>query len=321
MTDLPPPRAPDDFDDWYRRVSSSDESRPSEAVRRAVLDHATKLAAIHASKLSPASTSNRRWGLWRWRGPAVAGTLAAALSAVMLLPRFLPPSSPPPGEDVVPALPARSVTEAHLADQVASTPAAEPPTAEPPTRSTEAPTAAQAPAGSAEAPAAKVASRPAPPLSYTETAGRARSQGAARAQTDARSALNDAPTVATRESRFARQSIAEPAQTQALGIIPERSQETAEAPAAALRRAAEIGDVAALETLLQKQVNIDSRDSLGRTALMLATLRGQIGTATALLGHGADPNAADARGTTPLEAARAGDHPDIAAALERYGAR
>jgi uncharacterized protein len=111
--------------------------------------------------------------------------------------------------------------------------------------------------------------------------------------------------------------MAEADQTQALRADQQGSEETA----AALRRAAETGDLARLETLLQKRVDLDSRDSLGRTALMLATLHGQIDTAVALLGHGADPNAADSRGTTPLEAARAGGHPDMAAALLRYGAR
>ena len=104
-------------------------------------------------------------------------------------------------------------------------------------------------------------------------------------------------------------------------MSPQRSQKAGEDTAAALRHAAEVGDLPTLETLLQQRVEVDSRDSLGRTALMLATLRGQTGTAAALLAHGANPNAADARGTTPLEAARAGGHPDIAAALERYGAR
>jgi ankyrin repeat protein len=40
-----------------------------------------------------------------------------------------------------------------------------------------------------------------------------------------------------------------------------------------------------------------------------------------LLAHGADPNAADTRGRTPLHAALAGNFLDIAASLERAGAR
>jgi hypothetical protein len=92
-------------------------------------------------------------------------------------------------------------------------------------------------------------------------------------------------------------------------------------PAAAFRRAAEMGDLAGLKALLEKQADIDSRDAVGRTALMLATLHGQSNAVAVLLAYGADPNAADADGTTPLQAAKAGDHPAIVAALQRYGAR
>jgi len=92
-------------------------------------------------------------------------------------------------------------------------------------------------------------------------------------------------------------------------------------PAAAFRRAAEMGDLPGLKALLERQADIDSRDAVGRTALMLATLHGQTNAVAVLLAYGADPNAADADGTTPLRAAKAGDHPAIVAALQRYGAR
>ena len=42
--------------------------------------------------------------------------------------------------------------------------------------------------------------------------------------------------------------------------------------------------------------------------------------AAAMLAHGADPNAADSGGTTPLAAALAAKHADIIAALRRSGA-
>ena len=46
MNDVPPSEdPPDHIDDLYRRAGSLDTSRPSEAVRRAVLDHAERLAA------------------------------------------------------------------------------------------------------------------------------------------------------------------------------------------------------------------------------------------------------------------------------------
>ncbi len=89
----------------------------------------------------------------------------------------------------------------------------------------------------------------------------------------------------------------------------------------ALQRAAESGDLAGLQLLLEENAPVDARDSSGRTALMLATLNGQGRAVDALLAHGADPNAADIDGTTPLQAAVAANQPAIAAALRRAGAR
>jgi ankyrin repeat protein len=54
---------------------------------------------------------------------------------------------------------------------------------------------------------------------------------------------------------------------------------------------------------------------------MLAASRGQAESVDVLLAHGADPNAVDANGTTPLKAALAADQPAIVAALRRAGAR
>jgi uncharacterized protein len=66
-------------------------------------------------------------------------------------------------------------------------------------------------------------------------------------------------------------------------------------------------------------VDVDSRDSLGRTALMLATLRGQAEAVDLLLDNGADPNVADNRGTTPVQVARQANATAIVSALERKG--
>jgi hypothetical protein len=91
-------------------------------------------------------------------------------------------------------------------------------------------------------------------------------------------------------------------------------------PAAALRHAAEIGDMATLQTLLAEPLEINARDPRGRTALMLATLHGRTEAVAALLASGADPNATDARGVTPLQAAFAAQQPQIIALLQRAGA-
>ncbi len=90
---------------------------------------------------------------------------------------------------------------------------------------------------------------------------------------------------------------------------------------AALRQAAERGDIIGLQTQLGKHADIDARDAGGRTALMLATLHGQLPVVEALLGAGADANAADGDGVTPLQAAMNANQPAIAAALRRAGAR
>jgi ankyrin repeat protein len=92
-------------------------------------------------------------------------------------------------------------------------------------------------------------------------------------------------------------------------------------PDADLRRTAEIGDIPHLQALLDRKISIDARDESGRTALMLATLRGQSDAVDVLLAHGADPNSADALGTTPLQAAIAGGQQQIVVALQRAGAR
>jgi hypothetical protein len=92
-------------------------------------------------------------------------------------------------------------------------------------------------------------------------------------------------------------------------------------PAAALREAAQRGDVPALRRLLAEKPNIDARDARGRSALMLAVLQGHPEAVNTLLAAGADPNAADASGTTPLQAALAGARSAIAVALEQSGAR
>ena len=54
---------------------------------------------------------------------------------------------------------------------------------------------------------------------------------------------------------------------------------------------------------------------------MLAVRAGQKEAVTTLLAAGADPNAADASGATPLQVALADAHSAIASALEQSGAR
>lgn len=247
MNELPPNAGPpDDIDDLYRRSAALDPSRPSESVRRAVLEHAAKLAAERSASQ-------------RWRRPAIFGILAAAaLAGILIAPQYLPPREP--------STAAQSKIEATRPEG----------------------DAAQSPPVS-RAPAAALSPPPSSPL----TAQR-------QSMTKDRSA---AGSVA---------AMADSAQDKASSYP---------GPAAALRRAAESGDIENLQILLRQRPDVDARDAGGRTALMLAALHGRIRAVDALLSAGADPNLADAGGMTPLGAAMDASQPAIAAALRRAGAK
>ena len=300
MNRVPPSQEqPEDVDDQYRRASALDPSRPSEAVRRAVLAHAARLAAERATRIEGSKTKSTRTAVNQaWWRPAILGTLAAAaLAGLMIAPRFLveAPRAQGTRPNTAPAL------VAHAAD----------------TRAEE-----RAPSAPALGP-----ERTAKPGASTRNADVLSHTGGARPKVSARASSGAAPVAAAAQSTDAMVGGASqqraPRNTSvatAITAVPRISEAPAD-PAAAVRRAAEIGDLSGLQMLLEKQTDIDSPDAAGRTALMLATLHGHTDAVAALLAHGADPNAAAADGTTPLQAARAGDHPAIVAALQRYGAR
>jgi Ankyrin repeats (3 copies) len=291
MNEEPPSRErPDDVDEAYRRASERDGSQPSEAVRRAILAHATRLAAERAAANEPRRV--RRIGVHR---PLIFGTLAAAaLAGLMVLPRLLAPSAT--RDEGTPVVQERQDPGVQSIPAVTPPPAAlQPPRAVEPT----APAAAAADAVTAQE-------------ARTATAPSAR----------------EAPPVARAEASVDRAEAAPPEAAPQAGPADRTEAARAAGPAAltetqeiALRRAAEAGDLSSLQTLLDTEVDIDSRDDMGRTALMLAILRGQADSASLLLEHGADPNAVDARGTTPLQVAMSADEQAIVAALRRKGAR
>ena len=264
MNELPPDaRPPDDLDDRYRRAAALDPSRPSESVRRAVLEHAAKLAAERSMR-QPAANQH-------WRRPAIFGTLAAAaLAGILIAPQYLPPRAP------------TSVAQSKIE---ATQPAAD---------------AAQAPAVS-QAPAA------------------ARSPPSPRSPPVELSPPPSSPLTAQRQSMAKDRAAAGN-----VAAMAESAQDKASsypAPAAALRRAAESGDIENLQILLRQRLDVDARDAGGRTALILAALHGRIRAVDTLLSAGADPNAVDAGGMTPLGAAMHANQPAIAAALRRAGAK
>jgi ankyrin repeat protein len=301
MNEVPPGQdEADDADDLYRRASALDDSRPSGRVRRRVLDHAAQLAAERAAQISAAQLAATRAANRRWRRPAIFGTLAAAaLAGLLVTPRFFSPGAPPPTASQLstansppPAAPPRA--ESHL--QEAQAPAAY------------APAPPRTPARTAEFAAKNNLAAP-----KIMDSARSRAAASAEIEADARRG-QDVTSGATASGATA--ALAPPH-----SVAPAAAAPRASDPAAELRQAAETGDIPRLQILLGRQPEIDARDANGRTALMLAVLRGESRAVDMLLASGADPNAADESGTAPLQAAIAANQPAIAAALQRAGAR
>jgi Ankyrin repeats (many copies) len=310
----------DEVDDLYRRASAQDSSRPSESVRRAVLDHAARLTAQRLSETSPVKIDfTRPAANQAWRRPAIFGTLAAAaLAGLMVAPQLLTPRGPdtPVAPPVVasrdpsaaaPPAPELAQSEDKLQDRMSKRQSAPPP--EEAKNNLEPRAGARQSASRAESARSRANEQSADQAQGTDNV-----QSSPGSQ-DAVTAQNPASANGAAKSEVRR------LQGVTGGISAFSTAARLADPAVALRRAAEIGDLTALQVLIDKQSEIDARDSSGRTALMMAALRGQSQAVDVLLAHGADPNAADARGITPLQAAIAGDQPAIAAALRRAGAR
>jgi Meckel syndrome type 1 protein len=318
MNEVPPDQGEaNDVDDHYRRVSAADSSRPSESVRRAVLDHAAQLAAQRSFETGPVNIDiTRPAANQAWRRPAIFGTLAAAaLAGFMIAPQFFSPRAPDT---------AISRVEESQRQSTAA------PTAQAPTAA-QAPIVAQAPAATSQVPAAAPAVPLRAPSSQTTDqvaemkADKRSVGGAARVAASPPVIPADNGTAGAKIDARRMQSSGSSVSSFSAGL-PQKVAPMLPAPrladlSAQLRRAAEIGDVPALQAVLGSQPVIDARDDGGRTALMLATLHGQNRAVEVLLASGADPNAADARGITPLQAAEAANQTVIVEALRRAGAR
>lgn len=95
----------------------------------------------------------------------------------------------------------------------------------------------------------------------------------------------------------------------------------AASPDAALRQAAQDGEMTTVKDLLGKGANLNARDDLGRTALLwIAPAKDNPEMAKFLISKGADVNAKDNQGETALMIAASQSNPGIVTALLEGGA-
>jgi hypothetical protein len=251
--------------------------------------HAAVSAAVlaHAARLAVERASgdradSRPRAVYRWRAPLFGGLAAAALAGFLIIPRFTRLDPAPVKSLAHPTAEFIAPAQSERITPAPPSPVAPVAAARMPRSSADTTSKRAIPLASASAPAQAPA--PATELDQVIVTGANRPQAAGKPYADAARAL-----------------------------VVDRGE--------ALRQSADSGDLPGLKAVLDEKVSIDSRDSSGRTALLLAVLSGRDAVVSALLARGADPNISDVYGETPLHAAIASNRAEIAQALRRAGAR
>ncbi len=314
MNDTPPPDdSADDLEALYRRSSAQDRSRPSAKARQAILEHSLRIATNRAQAPRTGGKTQSeglpapgqiarvtRHSRPKWQRPVLVGTFAAAvLAGLLIVPQYLPPAAPPVALQISPK-PALSA----LKQPEPSRPSA--PAEAPPRESAR--TAINLPA-TVSAPHLHVPARvAAPSIDAAESAMTARAASVA-----SNPAVMGGVSAASTDP-------GEQVSVTGMRIPRTPGAPTADAGAQATRNAA-AGDSSADEKVADAASPIDTRDKDGRTALMRAVLQNRLDAVMELLRRGADPNAADNSGATPLQVARARNRTQIADSLARAGAR
>ena len=283
MTPDEPEQGGQDVLTRYHRASATENARPAEATRAAILAEARRIAAEQASPeaLKPFDTRTGAANQPRWRLAAV-GTLGIAAFAVLLMVPYLRPH-PPATQALAPAPRMNSLNADASVGPLRGY--AERPPAEP----------LQAP------PAADAQANLTPPA--TAALKRATPDAAPRQRSEARTLdkLAEAPREALADNALAARSAAAAAPPALYSTAPRRSVHTEPSP---LLQAVMTGDIVEARNLLDHGAFQDALDDYGHSALFLAVMQRRGDLVRLLLAHGADPLIADSSGQTPLEWAR-----------------
>ena len=225
-------------------------------------------------------------------------------------------SPPPPPAQVAQSSPPPAPAEE---PRSAPQPAPAPPSAANTTHA-QAQTPAQPKAPPAPARVAQHQSAPTPPPSPPVAMNRTQSAPQAPVNTPA-----PAPSAPVSAPPVAAAPTPPPAQPVAVASTPAPAPTPAAPPAASgpiappedFYHAAESGDMGRLNDVLATNIDVNSFDPKGHTALILAINRGHIDVVKALLAHGADANKVDSHGMSPKAAAHARGSFEIQAAIDR----
>jgi hypothetical protein len=292
--------------DRYRRASETDAAAPSDAVRSAILAESRRVAEqLAANQPAPTGSppsfdvSRPAANDSRWKITAFGTAGAALLAALLIAPRYLE-RLPTAQNSTVPA--AAPAEESKFESQEA---AALQENAVPPQKAREQPLDKKNAQPAQNYAAAPLALKPAPAAPPAPTAP---------SEDSAQNIIAGYPPSVDRAARAS--------QGGALSAGAARAARERDAlEPINLQSAAAAGDLAQATLLVDQGAAVDARDTQGRTPLLLAVAQNQLAVVRLLLARGADPNAADNAGVTPLRLAKDRDLRDVAALLERAGAR
>ena len=88
-----------------------------------------------------------------------------------------------------------------------------------------------------------------------------------------------------------------------------------------IQEAAEQGNLADVKRHLQRGADVNAKDNDGYTPLMAAAINGNPDVVKVLMEKGADVNARAEDGNTALELAKVNRHPDVVEFLKQHGAK
>ena len=353
MDQGPGDQTPDELLARYEQASALDDARPGAHVRVAVLAHARAVA--QAQQQGEASNSPS------WRLQAL-GSLAIIGLVGMLYLQFdrgsedereaaFGAGSQPAAPPVVVAAPVAAVDAVPAAKEAATAPSIAATTRSAAAGAAPSPPAAAPPAARAAALALAPALVPVPtmPAAAERAPAQAPAEGQAQRQTLPRDAAQPAADLAKAGATQRQEALAAPvaelaAPAPALAPAPARTRAPTPASEAgadrsgsgtlasrrfaaesaslaqALRQAALVGDTAQIETLIARGAQLEAADEAGRTPLLLAVMQGQRAAVTRLLAAGANARAQDREGVTALRHAQSRAFAEIETLLRQHGA-